>query len=117
MLFIYSLVDNFIQYPNKKGSILYIGEACKYKEPTGLRFTQHISSSPNKDRNRNGNYTLHKYYWSGSKIAIDIFDLGSISRKQRKKFEKILIHSHVKIYGALPIAQGTSGLLVSYINS
>lgn len=117
VIYIYSLVDSYIPYPNKEGKVLYIGEACKKSSPTGLRFYQHISSKHNEGRNRNGNYTLHKYYWNGFKIAVDIFDVGEVSDKGRKEIERELIESHVKIYGAQPIAQGSSGLLVSEIES
>lgn len=116
IIYIYSFVDSSIPYPNKEGKILYIGEACKKADPTGLRFYQHISSKPNEGRNANGNYALNRYYWSGFKIAIDIFDIGDVTKERRKKIERYLIDSHVKIYGALPIAQGTSGVLVSEIS-
>ncbi len=116
VIYIYSLVDSSISYPNKEGKILYIGETCKEANPTGLRFYQHISSKPNEGRNCNGNYTLHKYYWNGFKVAVDIFDIGTVSSEKRKEIERDIIEAHVKIYGALPIAQGTSGLLVSEIS-
>lgn len=117
VIYIYSLVDSSIQYPNKEGKILYIGETCKEVNPTGLRFYQHISSKSNEGRNKNGNYTLNRYYWSGFKIAIDIFDIGNVKQERRKKIERYLIDSHLKIYGALPIAQGASGSLVSEISN
>lgn len=116
VIYMYSLVDSSIPYPNKEGKILYIGETCKDANPIGLRFYQHIASKPNEGRNCNGNYTLHKYYWNGFKIAVDIFDVGDILPERRKEIERDLIEAHVKIYGALPIAQGTSGLLVSKIS-
>ena len=115
VIYIYSLVDRFVSYPNKDGNILYIGEACRHADETGVRFSQHISSKPNEGRNRNVNYTLHKYYWNGFKIAVDIFDIGDISDKRRKEIEGELIDCHTKIYGAQPIAQGSTGLLVSEI--
>lgn len=114
---IYSLVGSYIPYPNKEGKILYIGEACKVANPTGMRFYQHISPKPHEGKNRNVNYTLHRYYWNGFKISVDIFDIGDVSNKIRKDIERELISTHVKIYGALPIAQGTSGLLVSEISN
>lgn len=115
VIYIYSLVDLSIPYPNKEGKILYIGEACKNANPTGMRFYQHISSKPDEGKNSNVNYALHKYYWNGFKMVVDIFDIGDISKEKRREIERELIESHVKIYGALPVAQGSSGLLVSSI--
>ncbi|GKZ03063.1 hypothetical protein ANS017_17240 [Paraclostridium bifermentans] len=117
IIYIYQLVDSDIHYPNGKGKIIYIGEACKFKNPTGLRFSQHISSNANSGKNRNGNYTLNKYYWSGEKIAIDILDIGDVESEERKKIEKMFIDCHIKIYGSTPIAQGSSGKLITYINN
>lgn len=113
VIYIYSLVDSSIPYPNKEGKMLYIGESCKCANPTGLRFSQHITSKSDEGKNANINYALHRYYWNGFKIAVDIFDIGDDLKERRKEIERDLIESHVKIYGALPIAQGASGLLVS----
>lgn len=117
VIYIYKLVDSDIQYPNKKGKVIYIGEACKKKEPTGLRFSQHIASKQKGGRGGNINYTLHTYYWNGTKMAIDIFEVGKVTDIERKKIEKDLIDAHIKIYGAAPIAQGTSGVLVDDIDN
>ena len=117
IIYIYRLVDSDIQYPNKEGKIIYIGEACKKKDPTGLRFSQHIASKKKGGRGGNINYTLHTYYWNGTKLAIDIFEVGNVTDSQRKKIEEELIDAHIKIYGAPPVAQGTSGILVDYIDN
>lgn len=116
VVYIYSLVDSYIKYPNKKGKILYIGEACKHRNPTGLRFSQHIASKRNGAKGKSINYTLHKYYWNGFRMALDIIYMGNVTREERKQKEKDLIYSHIKKYGALPIAQGTSGILVDDID-
>lgn len=116
VIYIYSLVDSYIAYPNSAGKVLYIGEACKISNPTGLRFYQHIASVENGSRGRNINYTLHKYYWNGIKIALDIFVLKPTTTEERKYLERYLINSHIKIYGSFPIAQGTSGILVDDID-
>ncbi|WP_394897647.1 hypothetical protein [Clostridium butyricum] len=116
VIYIYRLVDSDIPYPNKKGSVIYIGESCKNAQPTGLRFSQHIASSEFGARGRNINYTLHKYYWNGVKLSLDIYDVGNVTRDERKAIERDLINAHIKIYGAPPIAQGTSGLLVDDID-
>lgn len=117
VVYIYSLVDSDIPYPNKKGKVIYIGESCKHSQPTGLRFSQHIASTEYGARGRNINYTLHKYYWNGIKISLDIYELGNITNDERKAKERDLINAHIKIYGALPIAQGTSGVLVDDIDN
>lgn len=117
VIYIYSLVDSDIPYPNENGKVLYIGESCKHKQPTGLRFSQHIASNEHGGRGGNINYTLHRYYWNGVKLSLDIYDIGSVTNKQRKKIEKELIDAHIKIYGAPPIAQGTSGVLVDDIDN
>ncbi|EQK42286.1 hypothetical protein C672_1228 [[Clostridium] bifermentans ATCC 638] len=117
VIYVYSLIETHIPYPNKIGKVLYIGEACKKANPTGLRFSQHILGKSNEGRSRNVNYTVHKYYWNGAKIAIDIFDIGDVSKEHRKDIERNLINSHIKIYGAPPIAQGTSGVLVEEIRN
>lgn len=107
-----SLVDSDIPYPKKKGKIVYIVESCRHKKPTGLRFSQHIASQPNGARGGNINYTLHMYYWNGVKLLLDIYDVGDVTKDERKEIERDLINAHIKIYGAPPIAQGTSGMLV-----
>ncbi|WP_346889169.1 hypothetical protein [Clostridium sp. UBA1056] len=117
VIYIYSLVDSKIPYPNKEGKVLYIGESCKHKQPTGLRFSQHIASSEYGTRGRNINYTLHKYYWNGIKLSLDIYDVGDVTNDERKAIERDLINAHIKIYGAPPIAQGTSGVLVDNIDN
>lgn len=47
-------------------------------------------------------------------MAIDIFD---VITNRRKEIERELIDSHIKIYGASPIAQGASGILVDDIDN
>ena len=110
------MVNSAISYPNKEGKILYIGEACRHTVSSGYRFSQHIESKKNGGRGRNVNYTLHQYYWNGYKLRVDIFDIGEATDSQRLKLESYLIKSHLKIWGALPMAQGTSGILVSDID-
>lgn len=117
VIYVYSLVDSDIQYPNKSGKVLYIGETCKKANPTGLRFSQHIQSNDKGGRGGTINYTLHRYYWNGAKLSLDIFEVGDVTDLERKKIESDLIHSHIKIYGSLPIAQGTSGILVDDIDN
>ncbi|WP_291570849.1 hypothetical protein [Clostridium sp. UBA4548] len=117
VIYIYSLVDITIPYPKKNGKVLYIGEA-KRADATGKRFSQHISNSSSTGSNNNGNYCLNCYYWGGYKLNLKIYDIGNITKSQRKDYESFLIKCHVKKYGSTPIAQGTSGkhYRVSHIN-
>lgn len=116
VIYIYSLVDTKIPYPKMNGNILYIGEACR-KDSTGIRFSQHISSKEFEGMNSNVNYSLHSYYWLGYKINLKIYDIGQVDTSERKNFEKQLITSHVKKYGATPLSQGTSSYKISEVNS
>ncbi len=110
LVYIYYLMEEEISYPNKNGSIIYIGEAGRKKEATGKRFSQHISSEQNKGGDTGTNYTLSRYYWLGKKIKLRIFLLDSKNNSiLRKSIEKQLLQAHLKIFGALPIAQGASG--------
>jgi len=52
-------------------------------------------------------YALSRYYWSGKKIRIRIYLVNN--EEERKAMERRLLRSHVKIYGSLPICQGTTG--------
>lgn len=113
LIYLYSLVDSTIPYPNKEGKILYIGEACRHTVSSGYRFSQHIESKRSGGRGRNVNYTLHQYYWNGIKLRVDIFDIGEATDTERLNLESYLIKSHLKIWGALPMAQGSSGILVA----
>ncbi len=115
VVYIYSLVESEIPYPQKSGNTLYIGEANRATS-TGLRFPQHISHKKDIGSNSNVNYCLNSYYWNGNKINLKIYDLGPMTNKERKEYESFLIKCHVKKYGATPIAQGSSGYKISETN-
>jgi len=106
IIYLYSLVDESINYPVMEGKILYIGEACREKSPTGERF-QHIAHSSKKGNNYVSNYTLTQYFYKGSKIKLEIFKVPP--GMDRKNYEKELLKEHLKRYGAKPIAQGATG--------
>lgn len=114
VVYIYKLVDRYINYPIRDGRVIYIGEACKKKNPTGLRFSQHISFNASIGATGPVNYTVHKYYWEGYKIQLDIY---IVDEKDRKDIEIELIDYHIKKYGSTPIGQGSSGKKVTYIES
>ncbi len=107
VVYVYRLVDKTINYPNMDGNIVYIGEACRQKEATGKRFTQHISTSMDRGADNGSNYTVSRYYWLGYELKLTIFKLNK--KQDRKKIEKRLLQAHVKKYGALPIGQGSTG--------
>lgn len=88
VIYIYSFVDLSISYPNKEGKILYIGEAFKNANPTGMRFYQHILSKLDEGKNVNVNYSLYKYYWNGFKMAVEIFDIGDVSKEKKRRNRK-----------------------------
>jgi len=107
VVYIYYLVGETINYPNKSGSVIYIGEAGRSSEPTGVRFSQHISTSENKGGDTGTIYCLSRYYWLGKTIKLKIFTVESETK--RKNLERSFLIEHVKKYGALPICQGTTG--------
>jgi hypothetical protein len=107
VIYIYSLFDDEINYPKKIGNIIYIGESCKKTEPTGKRFSEHISTTRDKGGDFNSNYTLSYYYWNNKKLKLDIYLLDE--KDDRKEIEMNLLKYHVQKYGSLPIGQGTTG--------
>jgi hypothetical protein len=107
VVYIYALADETVSYPNKLGSVIYIGEAGRPTEPTGKRFGQHISTGENTGGDSGTIYALSRYYWLGKRIRLQIFLVES--KEKRKELERCLLNAHVKEYGALPICQGTTG--------
>ena len=109
VIYIYSIVDELIDYPKESGSIVYIGEAGREKK-TGTRFSQHISAEQYAGGDTGTNYTLSHYYWSGKKLNLKIYLLESENNSNsRKSLEGQLLQAHMKKYGSHPIAQGASG--------
>lgn len=107
VVYIYALADGEVNYPNKSGHVIYIGEAGRPTEPTGKRFGQHISTGENIGGDSGTIYALSRYYWLGRCIRLQIFLMDG--RQKRKEQERSLLNAHVKEYGALPICQGTTG--------
>jgi hypothetical protein len=52
-------------------------------------------------------YALSRYYWQNKKIRLRIYCIDE--SKDRKAIERELLSVHVKLFGALPICQGTTG--------
>lgn len=107
IVYIYALVNETINYPNKPGHVIYIGEAGRPKEPTGKRFGQHISTAENAGGDSGTIYALSRYYWLGKRIRLQVLLVEN--KMERKKLERCLLNAHVKEYGTLPICQGTTG--------
>jgi len=88
-------------------SILYIGEAYRRTTPSGARFGQHVSPTCTSGRDPGTNYTLSQYYHSGIAMRLTVYEASD--KRARMKAEKDLLMLHLKQFGALPIAQGTTG--------
>ncbi|EGR2323510.1 hypothetical protein D0267_12465 [Vibrio alginolyticus] len=119
LIYVYSLVDEVINYPSQDGSIIYIGEAGRERK-TGTRFSQHISTEENIGGDTGTNFTISRYYWLGKKLKLEIYVLDSQRNKvARKSIESQLFQLHLRRFGALPIGQGASGdnYKVTLINS
>lgn len=107
VVYIYSLADEYVNYPEKHGHVIYIGEAGRPAEPTGKRFAQHVSTTLTKGADSGTIYSLSRYYWQGKRLRLQVFLVEDID--QRKKTERLLLNLHVKEFGSLPICQGTTG--------
>jgi hypothetical protein len=107
VVYIYSLADEHVNYPNKNGHVIYIGEAGRPSEPTAKRFSQHISTGPNTGGDTGTIYSLSRYYWQKKRIRLQIFFVEN--KESRKRTEREFLNVHVKEFGALPICQGTTG--------
>jgi hypothetical protein len=109
-VYIYSLAEGIISYPNEPGSVVYIGEVCRVKEPTGRRFAGHISKSLLEGNNYTTNHTVTAYYYAAHKLRLQIYRLDACEKRtDRKLQEKRLIAAHVQRFGSQPIGQGTTG--------
>lgn len=109
-VYVYSLTESNILYPNETGSIIYIGEVCRANEPSGARFAGHISKTLTQGNNYTTNHTLTAYYYAKHRLRLQIYRLDTCDNAaDRKLQERRLITAHVKQFGALPIGQGTTG--------
>ena len=105
IVYVYSIKNKIINYPLQNGQILYIGEACRETEPTGKRFSQHISTKKDKGADNGSNYTLSMYYWNNNEIILRIYFIEE--KESRKDIETQLLKLHMKKHSSLPIAQGS----------
>ncbi len=100
VVYMYYLKSGTIQYPSMVGCTLYIGEAQRISEPTGVRFRQHISPSAFSGADMGNNLALSQYFHQGHSIGLKIYSTGN-----RKDDERNLIYAHIKQYGSAPICQ------------
>jgi hypothetical protein len=109
-VYVYSLAEAEIPYPNAAGSVIYIGEVCRVTEPSGERFVGHISKSLTEGNNYTTNHTVTAYYYARYKLRLQIYRLDACEADaERQLQERRLIAAHVKRFGAQPIGQGTTG--------
>ena len=110
-VYVYSLSNSEIIYPLQLGKVIYIVEASRENEPTGNLFSNHISTTMTQGNNAPTNRAISMYYYSGYKLRLQIYRLDNVTTEiERKDQEKKLYTLHAKLFGALPIGQGTTGL-------
>ncbi|WP_306544307.1 hypothetical protein [Malikia spinosa] len=102
VVYVYFLVNKIFPYPKGNSNILYIGEAMRESEPTGVRFRQHITPSNFEGSDMGNNFILSQYFHANWVIGLSIFG----TNEERKDRERDLIYAHISLYGAPPIAQG-----------
>jgi hypothetical protein len=101
-VYVYFLVEGLIPYPKAQSNILYIGEAMRESEATGVRFRQHITPTAEHGADTGSNFTLSQYFHAGWKVGLSIFQTDCY----RTDRERDLIYGHISLFGAPPIAQG-----------
>src|ERR1035441_5857796 len=118
LVYIYELApsEDAINYPCGLGRILYIGEASRETLPTAGRFGQHIAVSLVSGKDPGSNFTLTQYYHLGTAMEMSVYQATA---QERKQCERDLLMYHVKVFGALPMAQGITGptYLVTAVHS
>ena len=102
VVYVYHLLGERISYPKGRSNVLYIGEAMRKSEATGVRFRQHITPSAEEGADTGNNFTLSQYFHAGWNVGLSIF-ATDMNRADR---ERDLIYAHISLYGAPPIAQG-----------
>lgn len=102
VVYVYFLQNRLIPYPKGDSNILYIGEAMRESEATGVRFRQHITPSATVGADTGNNFALSQYFHAGWSVGLAIFKTD-IRRVER---ERDLIYAHISLFGSPPIAQG-----------
>lgn len=102
VVYVYFLLNRLIPYPKGCSNILYIGEAMREVEATGVRFRQHITPSATVGADTGNNFVLSQYFHAGWSVGLSIFETDM----HRVERERDLIYAHISLYGSPPIAQG-----------
>lgn len=116
VVYIYSLVDDAITYPDAEGKVVYIGQAKRAggKETTGKRFSQHISKGDATGADTGTNFVLSRYYWLGKKLNIKVYVIDGRYDDSAIRIERRLINQHMRQFGAPPIGQGATCGEITY---
>jgi hypothetical protein len=117
IVYIYSLVNSAVNYPDANGRVVYIGQALRQsgKETTGKRFSQHISKAAGGGADTGTNYVLSRYYWLGQALNVKIYIADNMRfGKSASRLESDLINQHMKQFGAPPIGQGAGCVTFTY---
>lgn len=102
VVYVYFLLNKLLPYPKGNSNVLYIGEAMRESESTGVRFRQHITPSACEGADTGNNFVLSQYFHAGWEIGLSIFR----TNEERADQERDLIYAHISLYGSPPIAQG-----------
>jgi hypothetical protein len=115
-LYVYSLVDSHVTYPDQEGRVVYIGQAMRAtgNETTGRRFSQHISKGPTTGSDTGTNYVLSRYYWLGKALKVKVYVVHGRFSQTARELEMKLINQHMRQFGAPPIGQGAACARTTY---
>ncbi|RON09273.1 hypothetical protein BK659_10070 [Pseudomonas brassicacearum] len=102
VVYAYFLSKKLIPYPKGESNILYIGEAMRESDATGVRFRQHLTPTATVGADSGNNFTLSQYFHAGWQLGLTVFETDT----QKLQRERDLIYAHISLYGAPPIAQG-----------
>jgi hypothetical protein len=116
VLYVYSLVDDHLSYPDQNGLVVYIGQALRAtgKETTGRRFSQHISKGPTTGSDTGTNFVLSRYYWLGKALNIKVYVIDERYSHTARELEMHLINQHMRQFGAPPLGQGAACAGLTY---
>lgn len=108
LVYIYSLGagEPDIPYPKIPGRTIYIGETQR-ETGAGLRFRGHISTSLTAGLSTLINHTLSVYYHMGRALHLRVFKVTD--GRSTKEAERILLRTHLHVFGASPLGQGGTG--------
>lgn len=110
IVYVYSLAEAGVTYPDADGRVIYIGQAMRAtgKATTGRRFSQHISKGPTEGGDTGANFVLSRYYWLGKALNIKVYIIDDRYALSSRQLEAQLIDQHMRQFGAPPIGQGAA---------